>query len=159
MFWNAQKRGKDVEAHLDQCNVPTEKETEMFCDFVETYKYQGKARAVHSISLSCHPIEYQKKIAKQLKKLDVGVIVCPSAALSMTQQSTYMTPIHNSIAPVSLLVSEGVKVGLGVDNVEDIFMPFSDGNLMIEMRMLSESVRMYDEIDLLKIAENRMGFD
>ena len=159
MFWNAQKRGKDVEAHLDQCNVPTEKETEMFCDFVETYEYQGKARAVHSISLSCHPIEYQKKIAKQLKKLDVGVIVCPSAALSMTQQSTYMTPIHNSIAPVSLLVSEGVKVGLGVDNVEDIFMPFSDGNLMIEMRMLSESVRMYDEIDLLKIAENRMGFD
>ena len=53
---------KDVEAHLDQCNIPTEKETEMFCNYVEKYNYQGKSRAIHSVSLACQSLEYQKRI-------------------------------------------------------------------------------------------------
>ena len=158
VFSKAQELGKDVEAHLDQCNVPTEKETELFCDYVEKYNYQGKARAVHSISLACHPIDYQIKIAKRLKELDIGVIVCPSAAISMTQHSEYNAPIHNSIAPVKLLLNNGVKVGLGVDNVEDIFMPFCDGDLQFELRLLAEAERIYKPDVLIDIASNDMGF-
>ena len=44
VFSKAQELNLDVEAHLDQLNVPIEKETEMFCDFVEKYDYQGKSR-------------------------------------------------------------------------------------------------------------------
>ena len=67
--------------------------------------------------MACHPIEYQTKIAKKLKKLDIGVIVCPSAAISMTQDNKQVSPIHNSIAPVSVLLENGVDVGLGIDNM------------------------------------------
>ena len=42
IFNKATELNLDVEAHLDQLNVPVEKETEMFCDFVEKYNYQGK---------------------------------------------------------------------------------------------------------------------
>ena len=42
--------------------------------------------------------------------------------ISMTQHSEYEAPIHNSIAPLNILLNEGVNIGLGVDNVEDIFM-------------------------------------
>ena len=158
VFSKAKELNKPVEAHLDQCNIPTEKETELFCDFVEKYNYQGKARAVHSISLSCHPLDYQTKIAKRLSALNIGVIVCPSAALSMTQHSEYMSPIHNSIAPVKLLTDHNVSVGLGIDNVEDIFMPFCDGNLVFELRLLAEATRIYEPNTLIKIATNTMGF-
>ena len=158
VFEKASELGLDVEAHLDQCNIPHERETEMFCDFVEEYNYQGKSRAIHCISLACQPEKYQKKIARRLKKLDIGVIVCPSAAISMTQHSEYYAPIHNSIGPVKILLDNGVNVGLGVDNIEDIFVPYCDGDLMFELRLLAEATRIYDQKTLLKIAENNMGF-
>ena len=158
VFSKAKEFGKPVEAHLDQCNIPTEKETELFCDFVEKYNYQGKARAIHIISLSCHPLDYQKKIAKRLAALDIGVIVCPSAAVSMTQHTEYSSPIHNSIAPVKVLTDNNVSVALGIDNIEDIFMPFCDGNLVFELRLLAEATRIYEPDTLIKIATNTMGF-
>lgn len=158
VFSKAKELNKPVEAHLDQCNIPTEKETELFCDFVEKYNHQGKARAIHSISLSCHPLDYQIKIARRLSQLNIGVIVCPSAAISMTQHSEYTSPIHNSIAPVKILTDNNVSVALGIDNVEDIFMPFCDGNLLFELRLLAEATRIYDPNTLIGIATNTMGF-
>lgn len=159
VFTKATELDKDVEAHLDQCNIPEERETELFCDFVEKYNYQGRARSVHSISLACQPLDYQTKIAKRLRDLDVGVIVCPSAAISMTQDSHKVAPIHNSLAPVKLLLDNGVNVSLGIDNIEDIFMPFCDGNFEFELRLLAESQRIYEPELLIGIATNNMGFD
>ena len=159
VFSKASELGKDVEAHLDQCNIPSERETELFCNYVEKYNYQGKSRAIHCVSLSCQPIYYQYYIAKRLKKLDIGVIICPSAAISMTQHKEYESNIHNSIGPVNVLVEEGVSVGLGVDNVEDIFMPFCDGDLQFELRLLAEAERIYKPDILTEIANNDMGFN
>lgn len=158
VFNKAKELNKDVEAHLDQCNIPIEKETELFCDYVEKYNYQGKARAIHCISLSCYQESYQRKISKRLKELDIGVIVCPSAAISMTQHKELCAPIHNSIAPVKMMLQENVNIGLGVDNIEDIFMPFCNGDLHFELRLLAESERIYDIPVLEKIATNTMGF-
>ena len=76
----------------------------------------------------------------------------------MTQHSEYSAPLHNSIAPVNTLLEEGVNVGLGVDNVEDIFMPFCDGDLLFELRLLAESARIYKPEVLRTIATNNMGF-
>ena len=158
VFSKAKELNKPVEAHLDQLNVPREKETELFCDFVEAYNYQGKARAVHIVSLACQPIGYQINIAKRLNKLDIGVIVCPSAAISMTQHSEHLTPTHNSIAPVKVLKENNVKVALGIDNIEDIFMPFCDGKIEFELRLLAEATRIYNPTTLMEIATNTMGF-
>tara|TARA_Y100000389_G_C17446916_1_gene512186 strand:- start:87 stop:1022 length:936 start_codon:yes stop_codon:yes gene_type:complete len=158
VFKRAKQLGKDVEAQLDQCNIPNETETELFCHFVNKYNYQGKARAIHGISLSSHSVGYQRKICKRLKELDIGVIVCPSAAISMTQHHEYNSPIHNSIAPVSIMLEERVNVGLGVGNIHDLFMPFCDGNLLFELRLLAESQRIYDISKLKEIAVNDMGF-
>ena len=158
-FDKAAELNLPIEAHLDQCNIPSEKETELFCDFVDKYNYRGKSRAIHCISLACHSEEYQRHIARRLAELNIGVIICPSAAISMTQHSEYTAPIHNSIGPVQIFIEEGVDVGLGVDNIEDIFVPFCDGNLEFELRMLAEATRIYDPNILLKIATNDMGFN
>jgi len=158
VFNKACELNLDIEAHLYQLNIPVEKETEMFCDFVEKYDYQGKSRAIHSISLASHSLEYQNKIAERLSNLDIGVIVCPSAAISMTQHNEFKAPIHNSIAPVKVLLENGVNVGLGIDNIEDIFVPFCDGDLEFELRLLAEAERIYDPETLIKISSNNMGF-
>ena len=93
-----------------------------------------------------------------MAELDVGLAVCPSAAVSMTQHNEFDAPIHNSIAPVKILLDEGVNIGLGIDNVEDIFMPFCDGDFLFELRLLAEAERIYKPDVLTSIASNTMGF-
>lgn len=158
VFSKAKELNKDVEVHTDQQNIPEERETEMVCDFVEKYGWRGKTRAIHCISLACHPMEYQVEIANRLASLNIGVICCPSAAIGMTQHSEYDAPIHNSIAPVRILKENGVRVSLGVDNVEDVFVPFCDADLLFEMRLLAESCRIYDIDMLTEIITDDMGF-
>ena len=64
----------------------------------------------------------------------------------------------NSIAPVQILHEAGVNIGLGIDNINDLFMPLCDGNLTFELRLLAEATRIYNIDFLEKIAKNKMGF-
>ena len=45
-----------------------------------------------------------------------------------------------------------MNVGLGVDNVCDFYLPFVDGDMWTEMRMLQEACRFYDFEQLVNIA-------
>ena len=86
-----------------------------------------------------------------MKNLDVSVIVCPSAAISMKQKHSVYSPIHNSIAPIKILLEEGVNVKLGIDNIEDLFMPLVDGDMWFETRLLMEATRIYNIDKIIKI--------
>lgn len=149
---------KPVDVHVGQNNVPTEKETEMVADKVYEHGLEGKVRLVHAISLSCQSEDYRKRVISKLREMSIGVIICPSAAISMKQNPNYLAPIHNSIAPVLELVQGGVDVMLGVDNIHDLFMPLVDGDLWFESRLLMEAIRCYD-LDLIsEIVTNKRGF-
>jgi cytosine/adenosine deaminase-related metal-dependent hydrolase len=135
---------KKVDIHVGQNNIPTEIEEEMVVNCVEKWGMHNKVNLIHAISLSCQSSEYISNLSKRMKKYGISVIVCPSAAISMKQNRDYNAPIHNSIAPVNILVENGVKVGIGIDNISDLFMPLVDGDLWFESRLLMESIRNYD---------------
>ena len=135
---------KPIDIHVGQNNVPSEKETEMVVDKIIEHGLEGKVNLVHAISLSCQPKEDRKRVISKLEETRTSVIVCPSAAISMKQQSEINAPIHNSIAPVMELIENNVNVLLGVDNIHDLFMPLVDGDLYFESRLLMEAIRCYD---------------
>ena len=139
----AKSLGKPVDVHVDQENNPYESETEMLAVKTIEHGMEGQVFAVHAISVSAKQPAEQERILKRVKDAGVGVIVCPSAALSMKQLD--MTAwLHNSIAPVPALLAAGIHTYLGVDNVADLFMPFVDGDMWTECRMLMEACRFYD---------------
>merc|ERR1712070_821134 len=74
---------------------------------------------------------------------DIGVVICPSAALSM-KQLPMQAPLHNSLGPFVKLKEAGVRTYLGIDNIADLFMPVVDGDMWTEARMLMEACRYYD---------------
>lgn len=158
IFNLAKDMKKPVDVHVGQNNVPSERETEMVADKVVEHGLEGKVRLVHAISLGCQPKKDRERIISKLKDTGIGVIVCPSAALSMKQQSDIIAPIHNSIAPVMELIEGGVDVMLGVDNIHDLFMPLVDGDLWFECRLMMEAIRCYDLDLIAKIASNTKGF-
>jgi cytosine/adenosine deaminase-related metal-dependent hydrolase len=138
--------------HIDQENNPNERDTEKLISAVKRHGYEGRTVAVHAISVSAQPKKYRMKIYKEMAELGIAVAVCPSAALSMRQLDQYTSPVHNSIANVPEMLEAGVLVGLGVDNVGDFYMPFVDGDMWTEVRMLQEVCRHYNFNDLVKIA-------
>merc|ERR1712054_588082 len=91
----------------------------------------------------------QDRIIALIKEADVGIVICPSAALSM-KQLPMQAPLHNSIGPFVKLREAGVRTYLGIDNIADLFMPVVDGDLWTETRMLMETCRYYD---LEKVAD------
>lgn len=152
LFEIAKKLNKPVHVHIDQENNPNERDTEKLIDAVRRHHYEGRTVAVHAVSVSAQPKEYRTKIYKELAELRIAVAVCPSAALSMRQLDQFNSPVHNSIANVPEMLEAGVLVGLGVDNVGDFYMPFVDGDMWTELRMLQEACRYYDFDNLVKIA-------
>jgi cytosine/creatinine deaminase len=86
----------------------------------------------------------------------MGIIICPSAALSM-QKLPMTAPLHNSIAPFPKLYQAGVRCYLGVDNIHDLFMPMVDGDIWTECRVLMEACRFYDINAIAKWACTKPG--
>ena len=154
LFDIAEEFSLPLDVHVDQLNSPNEQETQLLLDVKKSRNFKLKVNAIHSISLSCHPESYQQIIAQRLAEENVGVIICPSAALSMKPLPGYIAPIHNSIAPLQILHKHGVQMALGIDNINDLYMPIVDGDMWFESRLLMEATRCYD-LDLISdIATN-----
>lgn len=143
--------GKMVHVHVDQLNISQEKETELLINKTQEHEMQGRVVAIHSVSLACQPKKYRQQIYKQLAENQIGVITCPSAWID-ARRNEELAPTHNAIAPIEELIAEGVIVGIGTDNIADIYKPFSDGDMWNELRFLLESCHFYDLEALVKIA-------
>jgi cytosine deaminase len=79
---------------------------------------------------------------------NVGVICCPSAAISMRQIRETMSPTFNSIARVLDMLAAGVQVRIGSDNICDITSPAGTPDLVDEIFVLCNAIRFYD-LDIL----------
>jgi len=139
----AKRLGKPVDVHVDQENNPLQHETELLAIKTIEHGMQGRVFGVHAISVAAKDEREQDRIIEKIVEADLGIIICPSAALSM-KQIAMTAPLHNSIAPYPKLREAGVKCYLGIDNVHDLFMPMVDGDIWTECRMLMEACRFYD---------------
>ena len=107
--------------------------------------------AIHAVSTSAQPKEYRRDLYKNGGCWDRSCSL-PSAMLSQKPYDNFLAPGHNSIANVPEMLEAGILVGLGVDNIVDFYLPFVDGDMWTEMRMLQETCRYHDFDQLVKIA-------
>lgn len=155
----AHELGKPVHLQVDQDNDPREDETEQL---VQAVRWLGSPRvpgeagptvwAVHAISPSCYDESRFQRLVENLRRYNVGVICCPTAALSMFQLRPILTPVHNSIARILEMVLAGVAVRVGTDNICDIFMPNGDGSVRSEIWVAASALRFYHTMVWAKIA-------
>jgi cytosine/creatinine deaminase len=139
----AKQLGKPVDVHVDQENNPLQNETELLAVKTIEHGMQGRAFGIHAISVAAKDDREQDRIVAKILEADLGIIICPSAALSM-KQMPMVAPLHNSIAPFAKFREAGVRCYLGVDNMHDLFMPMVDGDMWTECRLLMEACRFYD---------------
>ena len=143
--------GKRVHVHVDQLNTPEEKETELLARKTIEWGMEGRVTAVHSISLACHPKNYRNEVYKICKDAGLSFISCPSAWIDHPRNEMLM-PFHNAVTPVDEMIENDLIVAIGSDNIHDVYKPYSDGDMMFELRMLLESCKIYDKNILVDIA-------
>lgn len=149
---------KPVHFQVDQDNDPREDETEQL---VQAVRWLGSPEvpgesgptvwAVHAISPSCYEEERFQRLVDTLIAHNVGVLSCPTAALSMFQHRPMLAPIHNSIARLLEMLTAGVPVRVGTDNICDIFIPNGDGSVRSEVWVAATALRFYHTMIWAKI--------
>ncbi len=147
----AKQSKKMLHVHVDQLNTPDEKETELLCRKTMEHGLEGRVVAVHSISLAAHKKDYRNDVYKMAKDAGMMFIACPSAWIDHPRSERLM-PFHNAVTPVDELLEHGLTVAIGSDNIYDIYKPYCDGDISVEMRFLLETCKVYDNLALKKIA-------
>lgn len=152
---------KPIHIHVDQRNDASERGAETVLqalDEVGTPECGGGEPAVwfiHLISPSTYAEERFRRLLEGLVRHNVGVICCPSAAISMRQLRPLPSPTFNSIARVLDLLAHGIPVRLGSDNICDICSPAGTTDLVWEVFVLCNAIRYYDEAVLACLAAGR----
>lgn len=153
---------KPVHYHLDQQVNPLESGTEGLTRLLETTSLGRQVAAmgheepmvwaVHAISPSTYPRERLQRLINKMAELNIGLICCPSAALSMRKLPILRAPIPKGIAEVLPMVNRGIKTRVGTDNVDDIFIPANSLDLRQEVGTLANALRFYNVPLLAKLA-------
>lgn len=152
LFAVAKSLNKDLDVHIDQENNPEEKDTEWLVDKIKEQQMDGRVTLVHALSVASQATADRERIYKKIAATKTNVTVCPTAAISMKQHKDKVAPLHNSIAQVDEMLTAGINVSLGTDNISDIFVPECNGDLFEEVQMLASACRIYDLKTLAKIA-------
>ncbi len=145
---------KSIHIHVDQRNDPREDGTERIIKAVNQLgvsidrAQEPMIWLVHVISPSTYDESRFQATLAALLELNLGVICCPSAALSMRQLRPIATPTYNSIARLLEMLAVGIHVRLGSDNICDITSPAGTCDLLNEIFVLSNALRYYD-VDIL----------
>lgn len=147
----AKSRKKMLHVHVDENNIPAEDETQMLAKKTIEHGMEGKVVGIHGISINCHPKNEREKLYILMKKARLMMIACPMSWINARRRET-PAPIHNPVTPLDELASHGIIVGLGLDNIADIFMAFNDGNLWNDLRLLMECNRYYDIDEIVRVA-------
>ncbi len=147
----AKAKKKMIHLHVDELNDPEEKETEWLAKKTIEHGMQGRVVGIHGISINAHPKVYREELYQLMKQAQLMMVACPMSWLN-ARRSEVLTPTHNPVTPIDELLPHGIPVAIGGDNLYDIFMPFNDGNMWNDMRVLMEANRFYDADELVKIA-------
>jgi cytosine/adenosine deaminase-related metal-dependent hydrolase len=143
--------GKPIHVHVDQGNDPGEDGTERLVEAVrwlgspvidrELYGEDASVWAVHVISPSCYTEKRFRKLMDNLLEYNIGVICCPTAALSMRQYRPIKTYTHNSIARIPEMLLHGITVRIGSDNISDLYIPEGTPDIREEIKRAGLALR------------------
>lgn len=151
LLGTARKKGKMVHVHVDELNLPEERETELLAKKTIEHKMEGKVVGIHGISINCRPKEEREKIYALMVKARLMMVSCPMSWIN-ARRSEELSPIHNPVIALDEMYPYGIQIALGVDNIADLFMPFNDANMWNDLRLLMETNRFYDLDALTDIA-------
>lgn len=141
VFDTAQEFDCDVDFHLDFLDD----DAPLLLPVViqETLKrgWQGRVCLGHMTKLAGLPPEELQAIAPSLQAAEISILALPASDLyMMARKDTHH--VRRGVAPIHTLAGLGVNVGLATNNVQNLFTPFGDGDVLKICTLLAQVLQM-----------------
>jgi len=118
-----------VDLHLDEHLDPSRMLAPMAADAVIAHRLKGRVTFSHLCALSTLAPAAADALIEKIARAEITVVALPESNL-LLQDRTDGTPRRRGLTLVRELLSGGVKVRFGTDNVRDWFYPFGDGDML-----------------------------
>ncbi|HEY9642357.1 MAG TPA: amidohydrolase family protein [Coleofasciculaceae cyanobacterium] len=141
IFEIAQEFDCDVDFHLDFLDD----DQPLLLPFViqETIQrgWQGRVCLGHMTKLAALPPTALAAIAPQIQAAGISILALPASDLYiMSRKDTHN--VRRGVAPIQRLSELGVNVGLATNNVQNLFTPFGDGDVLKICTLLAQVLQL-----------------
>lgn len=143
----ASHTGVDVDIHIDETLDPTRLLMDFALGEVERCNLAGRVSFSHCCLLSALPERQTRALARRMAALGITVNSMPRTNLILHEYGAHSP--RRALAPINLLIEEGVHVRLGVDNVDDTFCPFPTADTLEIGYLARLAGHFYDDARLL----------
>jgi cytosine deaminase len=131
----------DVDFHLDFLDD----DAPLLLPFVleETCRrgWQGRVCLGHMTKLAGLPPAELEAIAHQIQAAQVSILALPASDLyMMSRKDTHN--VRRGVAPVDRLADLGVTTGVAVNNIQNLFTPFGDGDVLKICTLLAQILQL-----------------
>ncbi len=147
----AERADLPVDIHLDEHLEPGKMLTGLVADAVIARRLQGRVTLSHLCVLAALEDKAAAALIDKLARAEIGVVALPETNLFL-QERGRTTPVRRGITRVRELLTAGVKVRLGTDNICDWFFPFGDGDMLETARMAAIASHLDDVPQLIAAA-------
>lgn len=148
----ASRTGLDVDVHIDETLDPTRLLMDFALGEVELRGLEGRVSFSHCCLLSALEEEQTRALARRMAGLGVTVNCQPRTNLILHEYGSHSP--RRALAPINLLIQEGVQVRLGVDNVDDTFCPFPTADPLEAAYLARLAGHFYDDAKLVASLSN-----
>jgi len=158
LFNLAEKFSLPVDLHMDEHLSTADSLTPKLIEMVLAHGLQGRVSLSHGCVLAAFDAVTSARCIDGLARAEITVIALPETNLFLQDRGAG-TPKRRGITLAHELLSAGVKVRLGTDNVRDWFYPFGDGDMLTTALIASIAMHIDDpEILLDLICDGRRDF-
>ena len=147
MMEMAVSTGMEVDVHIDETLDPARLLMDFALDEVERCNLAGRVSFSHCCLLSALPEQQTRALARRMAGLGVTVNCQPRTNLILHEYGAHSP--RRALAPINLLIEEGVHVRLGVDNVDDTFCPFPTADPLEAAYLAKLAGHLYDDALLI----------
>lgn len=135
VFDLAKKYNKLIDIHTDETGDDQSRFTEVIAKYAIKNSMSGLTTASHSTAMHNYNNDYASKLIGILKRANVNIVTNPTSnAILQNRLDGY--PRKRGHTRVDQLISNGVNVSIGNDNIMDPFGPLGKGNMLQAAYML-----------------------
>ncbi len=141
IFEIAQEFNCDVDFHLDFLDDDAPLLLPVVIEETIKYNWQHRVCLGHMTKLAgLTPTELAAFIPS-LKEAGIAILALPATDLyMMARQDTHN--VRRGVAPIDRLAESGIKVGIATNNVQNLFTPFGDGDMLKICTLLAQVLQL-----------------
>ncbi len=129
IFDMAEEFNCDVDFHLDFLDDDEPLLVPFVVEQTQQRGWNGRVCLGHMTKLAALEPEPLRAIATQLASAQISVLALPASDLYMMARNDTHN-VRRGVAPVHWLADSGVNVGCATNNVQNLFTPFGDGDML-----------------------------